>query len=71
VVNRHRQNALATYVALVKAAGQEANRDVVLAKAADCIFSAQPTGFGKEHSTDTGSVSLVNLASGASKPLAS
>ncbi len=68
VVNRHRQNALATYEALVKAAGQEANRDVVLAKAADCIFSPQPTGFGKEHSTEAGNLSLVNLASGVSKP---
>lgn len=47
VVNRHRQNALATYTALVKAAGEEATRDVVLAKAADCIFSAQSTGFAK------------------------
>jgi hypothetical protein len=62
VINRHRQNALATYQALVKAAGQEANRDVVLAKAADCIFAAQPTGFGKEHSAETGNVSLVSLA---------
>jgi hypothetical protein len=67
VVNRHRQNALATYGALVKAAGQEANRDVVLAKAADCIFSAQPTGFGKEHSADAGSLSLINLAPTATK----
>jgi hypothetical protein len=68
VINRHRQNALSTYGALVKAAGQEANRDVVLAKAADCIFSAQPTGFGKEHSPEGGSVSLVSLAPSLGKP---
>jgi hypothetical protein len=68
VINRHRQNALSTYQALVKAAGQEANRDVVLAKAADCIFSAQPTGFGKEHSAESGSLSLVSLAPSLGKP---
>ncbi|MFA7054049.1 MAG: carboxypeptidase-like regulatory domain-containing protein, partial [Kiritimatiellia bacterium] len=36
-VNRHRQNALITYRAIVEAAGDQANRDVVLAKAAECI----------------------------------
>lgn len=64
VVNRHRQNALATYEALVKASA-EASRDIVLAKAADCIFSAQATGFGKGDSTD-GSFS-VNVGPGGIK----
>lgn len=68
VVNRHRQNALATYEALVKAAGHEASRDVVLAKAADCIFAAQHTGFGKAESTEGGNMSLVNLSPGSIKP---
>jgi hypothetical protein len=68
VVNRHRQNALATYEAIVKAVGQEGNRDVVLAKAADCIFSTQPTGYGKTESTDGGNLSLVNVAPGGFKP---
>lgn len=71
VINRHRQNALATYTALVKAAGDEATRDVVLAKAADCIFSAQSTGFAKTESADGGSLSLVNVAPGGSKPTVS
>jgi hypothetical protein len=68
VVNRHRQNALATYQAIVKAAGAEANRDVVLAKAADCIFTAQPTGFGKSDTADGGGLSLVNVSPGGIRP---
>jgi hypothetical protein len=68
VVNRHRQNALATYQAIVKAAGEDANRDVVLAKAADCIFTAQPTAFSKGDGADGGSLSLVNVAPGGIKP---
>lgn len=71
VVNRHRQNALATYTALVKAAGEEATRDVVLAKAADCIFSAQSTGFAKTEGGDGGSLSLVNVAPGGVRPTVS
>lgn len=68
VVNRHRQNALTTYQALVKAAGDAANRDVVLAKAADCIFSPQPSGFGKNEAAESGTLSLVNLGPSAVRP---
>lgn len=64
VVNRHRQNALVTYRALVEAAGEGANRDVVLAKAAECIFSAQPTAFSKFEGAEGGSVSLINVPGG-------
>ncbi|WHZ29441.1 MAG: hypothetical protein OJF51_004243 [Nitrospira sp.] len=71
VVNRHRQNALATYTALVKAAGEEATRDVVLAKAADCIFSAQSTGFAKAGGGEGGGLSLVNVAPGGVRPTVS
>lgn len=45
IVNRHRQDALMTYKALVDAAGNAANRDVVLTYAAACIFSPQSTGY--------------------------
>jgi hypothetical protein len=45
IVNKHRQDALATYKALVDAAGSTANRDVVLTYAAACIFSPQATGY--------------------------
>jgi len=46
VVNRHRQNALQTFEALVAAAGTE-KRDIVLTHAAACIFSPQETGYTK------------------------
>lgn len=45
VVNKHRQNALATYKAIADAAHDEAGRDIVLSHAADCIFSPQDTGY--------------------------
>lgn len=45
IVNKHRQDALMTYKALVDAAGEAANRDVVLTYAASCIFSPQATGY--------------------------
>ena len=45
VVNRHRQNALLTYRALVEASADKGTEDIVLAHAASCIFSPQETGF--------------------------
>lgn len=54
VVNKHRQNALATYKAIADAAHDEAGRDIVLSHAADCIFSPQETGY-------------LNLRSGAAQ----
>lgn len=68
IVNKHRQNALVTYRALVDAAGDGANRDIVLTKAAECIFGAQPTGFGKADGGESGAISMVSLAPGAIKP---
>jgi len=59
VVNRHRQNALLTYQALVEAAKNTANRDVVLQQAATCIFAPQPTGFTKEVSSEAPSAKSV------------
>lgn len=47
VVNRHRQNALLTYRALVTAAEETGTQDIVLAHAASCIFSPQETGFAQ------------------------
>ena len=64
VVNRHRQNALVTYRALVESAGKEVNRDVILTKAADCIFTAQPTAFSKFEGAESGGVSLINVPGG-------
>lgn len=70
IVNKHRQNALVTYRALVDAAGDGANRDIVLTKAAECIFGPQPTGFGKADAGETGSISMVSVGQGALKPSA-
>jgi hypothetical protein len=47
IVNRHRQNALLTYRALVAAAENNSTQDIVLAHAASCIFSPQDTGFSR------------------------
>jgi hypothetical protein len=48
IINRHRQNALLTYTALVEAAGDTPNREVILVQAAACIFSPQGTGYTSE-----------------------
>ena len=45
VVNKHRQNALLTFEALVDAAGSEENRDIVLTYASACILASQKTGY--------------------------
>lgn len=62
VVNRHRQNALLTYRALVEASADKGTEDIVLAHAASCIFSPQETGFshGKGDSS-SGSKSVLEL----------
>lgn len=67
VVNMHRQNALMTYRAIVEAGHEQSNRDIILTKAAECIFSPQPTGFGKSETSDLPAVSLVSVAPGAIK----
>ena len=62
VVNRHRQNALLTYRALVTAADDTGTQDIVLAHAASCIFSPQETGFAHgKGDTSTGSRSILEL----------
>lgn len=70
VVNRHRQNALLTYRAIVTAAEGTGTQDIVLAHAASCIFSPQETGFayGNGGSGGVGSKSVLELLTkGASK----
>lgn len=62
VVNRHRQNALLTYRALVTAAEGTGTHDIVLAHAASCIFSPQETGFAHgKGDAGTGSKSILEL----------
>lgn len=61
VVNRHRQNALLTYRALVTAAEDTGTQDIVLAHAASCIFSPQETGFAHGKGETAGSKSVLEL----------
>lgn len=62
VVNRHRQNALLTYRALVTAAEDTGTQDIVLAHAASCIFSPQETGFAHvKGESGVGSKSVLEL----------
>jgi len=51
-VNQHRQNALSTFNAFVKATGDEQAKQAVLLEATKCVFAPQHTGFlGKEAPT--------------------
>jgi hypothetical protein len=62
VVNRHRQNALLTYRALVEASTENGTQDIVLAHAASCIFSPQDTGFSNgKNDSSTSSKSVLEL----------
>lgn len=45
VINRHRQNALRTFEAFVKAASDNQTKDAVLLRATEAIFSPQGTGY--------------------------
>lgn len=45
IVDRHRQNALMTYKAIVEAAGDTPNKEVILVQAGACIFGSQGTGY--------------------------
>jgi hypothetical protein len=68
VVNRHRENGLKTYKALVEAAGDAANRDIVLNRAADCIFAPQPSGFASTKEQEASVSSMVSLGQAATRP---
>jgi hypothetical protein len=59
VVNRHRQNALLTYRALVTAAENSGTQDIVLANAASCIFAPQETGFTQKGGDSVGNSKSV------------
>jgi hypothetical protein len=48
IINKHRQNALMTFKALVDAADTEEHSDIVLLHAAQCIFAPQETGYAKQ-----------------------
>lgn len=66
IVNRHRQQALLTYQALVNAAADSANRDIVLTHASACIFGPQPSGYTGDGSQSAPSAKSVVELMGAS-----
>lgn len=61
IVNRHRQNALATFTALAEATSDAASSDIVLSHAAACIFSPQETGYARHESAHSDNVPAVQL----------
>ncbi|MCY3729277.1 MAG: hypothetical protein OXF97_09845 [Nitrospira sp.] len=65
VVNRHRQNALMTYKAIVEAAGEKQQAsEAILVHAAACIYAPQPTGYAAGGGSDTqGAKSVIELLS--------
>ena len=55
IVNKHRQNALSTFKALVDAAEGSEDKDVILTHASACIFSPQDTGYEKSSGSSSAS----------------
>lgn len=67
VVNKHRQNALMTFNALVKAGQGQETQDIILNHASACIFTAQDTGYTKHGGSNSGQMpNLVDLVPKAS-----
>lgn len=59
IINRHRQQALQTFQALVDAAADSGKSDIVLTHAASCIFTPQATGYAAESSGNAPPVKTV------------
>ncbi len=53
IVDKHRQNALRTFKALMDAAEGTPHSEVILVHAAACIFGPQNTGYAKDNPTST------------------
>ena len=65
VVNRHRQKALETYLAVVNAVKDQKHRDTVLSYAAQCIYVPQDSGFGRRNSeSEISADTILRLARG-------
>lgn len=69
IINRHRQQALQTYQALVDAASDSGKSDIVLSHAASCIFGPQITGYasGSGDNTTTAKTVVELLSSSLEK----
>jgi hypothetical protein len=61
IVNKHRQNALMTFNALVTAGISKESKDIVLMHAAACIFAPQETGYAKGEGGAATSKTLVEM----------
>lgn len=61
IVNRHRQNALLTFRALVAAAKADGSQDIVLNHAAACIFSPQDSGFSRAGASEGQGMKVMEL----------
>jgi hypothetical protein len=59
VINRHRQNALMTYTAILNAAKDLDQKEIILNHAASCIFTPQPTGYSRAGGTEAPSAKSV------------
>jgi len=67
IVNKHRQNALMTYKAMVDATDDPGSREAILIQAAGCIFNPQTTGY--TIGGDTPAVSGRSMVEILSKPI--
>ncbi|MBB3059276.1 hypothetical protein [Microbulbifer rhizosphaerae] len=67
IVNKHRQNALMTYKAMVDATDDPGSREAILIQAAGCIFNPQTTGY--TIGGDTPAVSGKSMVEILSKPI--
>ena len=68
VINKHRQNALRTFEAFVKAAKDEQTKSAVLLQATQCIFSPQPTGYLTHEAEPSGSPQILEIIRSMANP---
>ncbi|MEW5249921.1 hypothetical protein [Microbulbifer discodermiae] len=68
IVNKHRQNALMTYKAMVEATDDAGSREAILIQAAACIYNPQATGYASAGS-DAAAVSGKSMVEILSKPV--
>jgi hypothetical protein len=61
VVNKHRQNALATFETFVKGTSDEATKNAVLLKSAETIFTSIPTGYISKDSEPQGTSQVFEI----------
>jgi len=67
VVNKHRQNALSTFQAFVKASDQRDVKDAVLLRSTEAIFSPVATGYITKESEGQGNTQILEVLRGAIK----